>query len=514
MDRDGLLFEDIERRQKKKISSPLNLAYLFPGITTSQVEKVSSVPRDKFIAEIQNRVKVVPIEGKEDSYLYPIIKGEPYYLKKEQPPRDWQIEALLEWVRRDYKGVVEAMTGTGKTFLAIYAISLALRNGRKAIVLVPTIDLFDQWYSLLSAIFQGVNIGRLGNGHKNTLRSSTILISTVQSAASLGESILASEDEWEAWEGKEGEQEEPPKVLVVADECHNYGGDVFSLALLERYEWRLGLSATVGKLDFSYFRNVVYKVSYKEALSDKAISDFKVEFHRIALCDDSMDKYGQVTDELESVTISLSRMLNCPPAALFGRINDLVEPSSYLIFLKNRFLYLYGQQKNFLASNDDKFYHLESLIPTFAGKDRVLVFSQTVASANKAAALLQKKGLVAKSLHAQIPAAQRRDMLSQFKNGKIQVICAPRVLDEGVDVPDVDTAIVLSASRGQRQMIQRLGRIIRASSGKEAKLLVLTCADTIEDPAKGGYKSFVSAVNKVAQVSYMDYDHYASTREA
>jgi RNA polymerase primary sigma factor len=479
------LFEDLDRKREVSITSPSNLVNLFPGITVSQVEKYSKCKAKDFLPNPDIYIDLNP-DDKKASNLYPIIDGDAYSIKKGQPPREWQIEALIEWIKRDHRGVIEAITGTGKTFFAVYAISIALRSDKKVLVIVPTIDLFDQWYSLLSTVFAGISIGKLGNGNKNTLASSSILISTVNSAASIGN--LADDKD----------------VLVVADECHNYGGDVFSLALVENYKWRLGLSATVGKLDTSYFRNVIYKVSYKEALTSNSISTFEIEFHRISLKDKEREEYDKVSSQLAHAEQKLCQYLKCPPAALFARISKLTEVSEVLAILKGRFLYLSSAQKNILSVSQSKFDYLESLIPTFADKEKILVFTQTVRSAQKASDILATNGLVSRAIHAKVPIKQRRELLSQFKNGKIQVICAPRVLDEGVDIPDVDTAFVLSASRSQRQMVQRLGRIIRVGEGKHSKLVILVFEDTIEDPSCGGYGSFIREVKKVARVRFID----------
>jgi hypothetical protein len=58
------------------------------------------------------------------------------------------------------------------------------------------------------------------------------------------------------------------------------------------------------------------------------------------------------------------------------------------------------------------------------------------------------------------------------------------VLDEGIDVPDANLGIVMSASRTRRQMIQRMGRILRRKRpGVGARFVIMFAKDTLEDPA-------------------------------
>src|SRR5262245_31177003 len=63
----------------------------------------------------------------------------------------WQAEALDAWERRGRRGVVEAVTGTGKTMVGVAAVLEQLRGRGQALVLVPTRELQGQWTDVLSA---------------------------------------------------------------------------------------------------------------------------------------------------------------------------------------------------------------------------------------------------------------------------------------------------------------------------------------------------------------------------
>jgi superfamily II DNA or RNA helicase len=58
---------------------------------------------------------------------------------------------------------------------------------------------------------------------------------------------------------------------------------------------------------------------------------------------------------------------------------------------------------------------------------------------------------------------ERLDALQGLEQGRYPAIVANRVLDEGVDLPDVKVAIVIGGSSSPRQATQRLGRILRRS---------------------------------------------------
>ena len=78
--------------------------------------------------------------------------------------------------------------------------------------------------------------------------------------------------------------------------------------------------------------------------------------------------------------------------------------------------------------------------------------------------------------------AERREILQRFRDGTYSRIVAANVLDEGVDVPDANVAVVLSGSGSEREFTQRLGRILRPKAdGGRAVLYELVSAETAEE---------------------------------
>jgi len=141
--------------------------------------------------------------------------------------RPWQTAALESWNKNKRKGLVEAVTGTGKTRLAIAAIAEELQLGGKVAVIVPTVELQRQWFEELDSHFMDIQIGLLGNGNQDELTSCDVLVAIVHSASRYD--LGLQDDEL---------------GLLVADECHRYGAETFSRALEDGFRSRLGLTAT------------------------------------------------------------------------------------------------------------------------------------------------------------------------------------------------------------------------------------------------------------------------------
>ena len=130
-----------------------------------------------------------------------------------------------------------------------------------------------------------------------------------------------------------------------------------------------------------------------------------------------------------------------------------------------------------------KYELLGNLAPAIRDADGALVFTETVRAANHAINRLDP--LVSIDLITGSTARrQRREILDDLRVRRLDAVAAPRVLDEGVDVPDANLGIVMSASRTRRQMIQRMGRILRRKRpGVAARFVIMFAKDTLEDPA-------------------------------
>src|SRR5204862_2759488 len=149
----------------------------------------------------------------------------PWPLRTSREPFPHQTEALETWCRNGSRGVVVLPTGTGKTHLAILAIS---RTARPALVVTPTIDLLNQWYGELLLAF-GEPIGLIGGGHFDL---QPLTVTTYDSAYI----------HLEKWGNRYG--------LLVFDECHHLPGPTYLQAAVGSIApFRLGLTATPERAD-------------------------------------------------------------------------------------------------------------------------------------------------------------------------------------------------------------------------------------------------------------------------
>jgi superfamily II DNA or RNA helicase len=163
------------------------------------------------------------------------------------------------------------------------------------------------------------------------------------------------------------------------------------------------------------------------------------------------------------------------------------------------YLSAFSKRRQVLARANAKFLYLADLAPAIEAADATILFTQTRHAAERAIEVAQQAGIAGESLHAELDPSERQETFDNFREGTSRLIAAPKLLDEGVDVPDADLAIVLASSRSRRQMIQRMGRVIRKKwDGRRARMVIMYIAGTSEDPEEGAHEDFIEFVLSAA----------------
>jgi superfamily II DNA or RNA helicase len=425
--------------------------------------------------------------------------------------RDWQVEALTAW-SRTCRGVVEAVTGTGKTRLALAAIATVLGRGGRALVLVPTLELQAQWARELAALVPEARIGRLGGGGDGDLFSHDVVVATPHSAAAVPVDL-------------------PPATpgLLVADEAHRYGAPTWGAALSEAFSLRLALTATYERGDDGvedvlapYFGEVVYRYDFGRAVADQALAPFRLALVGVELTGPERAQHEQLDARVRALHRELVSGLGMPrdPAARFAAVAAVVADaertgrSGPQVAACREYLAKVRHRREVAAQAAGKLEVCAQVAGALQGR-RTLVFVDTVEQAEQAAGRLTSRGLKAETVHGELPTDRRRIRLHQLRRGELDALVAPRVLDEGIDVPEADVALVLAAFRTRRQLVQRLGRVLRRKrDGRHADLLLLHAVGTGEDPARGGHRDFLDRVGPVAaDVQELPSDEMARLRD-
>jgi superfamily II DNA or RNA helicase len=364
-------------------------------------------------------------------------------------PRPYQLEALKAWRDRGARGVVVLPTGAGKTLVAELAID---DRRRSTLVVTPTLDLVRQWHDGLLATFGG-RIGLIGGGDYEVQP----LTVTTYDSAYLHMDHLGSRF-----------------GLLVFDECHHLPGASYALAArLSLAPFRLGLTATPERGDGreaeldELVGPVVYRKDIVE-LSGHYLADYETVRVSVDLSPAERDEY---TAERE-----IYRGFLRDNAIFMG------SPSGWTEFLirasrseeGRRAFQAYRRQREIAFTAPAKLDYVERLLYQHR-QDRVIVFTQDNATVH----LVSRRFLIPAITH-HTKVRERSEILAGFTDGRYGALATSKVLNEGVDIPAANVAIVMSGSGSVREHVQRLGRILRKGQDKRATLYELVTGGTSE----------------------------------
>jgi len=360
------------------------------------------------------------------------------------PLRPYQETALAAWDAAGRRGIVVLPTGAGKTRTALAAIAT---SGLSALCVVPTRILVAQWREALAAVGP---VGQLADGVHDVQR---VTVATAASARlhahHLGHRF----------------------ALLVADECHHHGGADETLELYAAPA-RLGLTATPPEDPAALDRlrallgPVVFRVGIDE-LGGTWLADFDLV---------------EVPLDLDPAELAVYQVEMAAFKAAYGAWWRTAVERSWAAWVKEASRTEAGraamiawrtarERVRWPAAKDRA---LAALLHTHR-LARTLVFTQD----NTVAYTIARRHLVA-PLTCDVPRAERDHLLRAFADGSLHALVSARVLNEGVDVPAADVAVLTGGSAGSREYVQRIGRVLRPSPGKRALVVELVVRDTFE----------------------------------
>ena len=393
-------------------------------------------------------------------------------------PREYQIEAYENWVKNGYKGLFAMATGTGKTITSLNCLLNTYLESKsyKAIIIVPTVSLVEQWkkecikfnfkniISVSSKVNWSDNLSFFNTASK-LIDTSYIVIVTY---ASFVKPKFQSQFELL-----------PKETILIADEVHNMGSPGLQKILgnihLER---RIGLSATPDrKYDLegnqaieSFFDDkppFIVSFSMEKALELGWLCEYLYYPHIVRLTEREQVEYMKISKQLYMYLDPITKSYQKSP---------IVE---MLLLKRKRIVHkAFNKKEEFKEIVDSEFnkrgnlkytlvYVPEGIENNFevddideeTEEDIILIDEYTKIVSSTDDSIMTKK-FTANS-------KSRDEILKDFETGKIHVLTSMKCLDEGVDVPRSELAIFCSSTGNPRQFIQRRGRVLRLHKDKQ-----------------------------------------------
>lgn len=434
---------------------------------------------EKAQLKVQRLIKKAIHEHKQEvtfTPMFPFAEG----------PREYQKIAFENWKQNKQVGLFAMATGTGKTITSLNCLlEVYKKTGYyKAIILVPTITLVNQWENECKR-FRFNNIIKVYSKRpkwKSDIESlhlqeriyggedkvSYVVIATYASFAKDGAFDLLNSLS--------------SRAMFIADEAHNMGsGGIRKKLPMIRYKRRIGLSATPDRQYddagnnallkfFGAEEKYTYEYSMKEAIEKGVLCRYQYYPHIVRLTDGEMVEYNELSKQIAKYCLG-------------GELDFTNEKLKFLLLARKRIIHKAENKLDiFKQIVTDRFdekgnlkytlvYVPEGIIPDDEGD--IFDVRETITDDPDSDKLIDQYTAVVRDIDDSVTVkkftsgtSERDSILQDFADGKLQVLTSMKCLDEGVDVPRSELAIFCASTGNPRQFIQRRGRILRTHKDK------------------------------------------------
>jgi len=442
------------------------------------------------VSERKGSYKVVPL--KENPPAKP--QSETLQMPSDITLRPHQKRAQHEWFTHSGKGILEMATGSGKTITALAAATNLYKHIGSPLLIVivcPYLHLVSQWIEEAGRF--GLNPLPCAISRTQWEEELSVRIYNLRAKIQPLASIITSNATFSSELFQHQIRKFSSPFLLIVDEVHNFGAEQLRTCLPENAGYRLGLSATPerwfdttgSRALTDYFGSTLVHYTLSEALKEGVLCPYRYYPQLVELTDDEFDLYYELT-------VKIARALEAN--------NKALEEASTGIEA------LLIQRSRLIATAQGKLEVLQSLMAPLRHTTHNLIYcgDGTVETESEKSVerqidavtrlLGRNVGMTVAKYTAETPLSRREELRHQFAQGEVQCLVAIRCLDEGVDIPETRRAFILASSSNPRQFIQRRGRLLRNSPGKQMAEI------------------FDFVVEPPAQFTRLDSPHYALTR--
>ena len=371
--------------------------------------------------------------------------------------RPYQEEAIKNWGENKGHGMYVMATGSGKTITALATVKKLITRVKNAnqplfiLFVLPLKHLLDQWHEEAAEFgFDAIKCYENSLNWREPLNanlSHQLIQKSGVVKAMVTNATLASDNFQRVLKGIK------VPIMIVADEAHNLGSPTYLDALPKNAVYRLGLTATPLRHNdeegtealFDYFGDAVFEFSLEDAISAGFLVKYK---YYPSICEFNYDEYQDYK--------SITTMLKNDEQSKFDADNEMEEllggASNKLIILRKELekLKINNQLQHTLVycgshTDDEGSRQIEKIIDMLG----------------------HELGVKTRKFTASESLDDRKIILDQFARCELDAIVAIKCLDEGVDVPATKQAFVISSTSNPREFIQRRGRVLRRSPGKD-----------------------------------------------
>lgn len=391
---------------------------------------------------------------------------------------DYQDEAITEWQKRDYRGIFDMATGTGKTYTGLGALTTLSKNidhKLAAIIVCPYQHLVEQWVEDILKFNIEPIIGYSESSQKDwqkrlkdAIRDQKLKVRGKEFFCFICTNATFSSDYVQTQLAKIKSD-----TLLMVDEAHNFGAPYLSCLLFDNYKYRLALSATLERHNdeegtaklYDFFGEKCIEYTLDRAIEEKKLTKYKYYPIVVTLTEEELEAYDNLSYEIGK----------CIMKGKNGKMK-----------LSSRGERLALQRSRIVAGARNKVTMLEEVIQPYIHDKHILVYcgatkgleqnqdrsdvdSEDIRQIDMVTDLLGNKlGMDVSQFTSKESVEEREVLKREFSAGDtLKVLIAIKCLDEGVNIPKIKTAFILASTTNPKEYIQRRGRVLRLAEGKE-----------------------------------------------
>jgi len=461
--------EEFERR--KLMVKERHLDDLFQGKSgRTLVRRLNDIEKDY----LKKHRKYKTLEecrsgAKERSNLYKKRRKTDFKLT----PYIYQKQAIDAWKDANYIGMISMPTGVGKTYAALFGIEELLLKGHPILIVVPSSILLNQWKKEIAIIYPDIPVllAGAGNNWRNNPLKRMYISDISKPRIILSTMATASSDDFLTF------VKQTKKLILIADEAHRLGSPVYQKIMNITFFAKMGLSATPMRLyddeGNAFLRKTfgdkpVYNLSLGATVTISEgnevpilghfLSKYNYHFYSVDLTYEEKVDYEEYSEQIRKVF------------AITESTKDTSMKNQY----NKRLNMLLIQRARIAKKAFNKAQIVSSIISeTYSQEGRWIVYCEDEAQLNTITLMLRERfpGTVILKYHSKMKPDEKSRSLTFFEENP-GIIVSIRCLDEGVDIPQADGAIIVASSTNPRQYIQRRGRVLRKAIGKKEATII------------------------------------------
>jgi superfamily II DNA or RNA helicase len=469
-----------------------------PGISVSDFPEVSEAIIQRY--RTSKSVDLSDLENSAEELPEPSEASDEPALNAPRIPewvemRKYQEDAISEWELQGFRGVFDMATGTGKTYTALAAIcrlSEVLGHNLAVVIVCPYQHLVEQWKEDIVAFGMKPIVCYSSSPQKNWRARVKNSVAGFRANAVDRFCIVTTNATFETDFMREQIGKLRGNCLIVVDEAHNFGAEKAMSALPRHFDYRLALSATIERYGdesgtqalFDYFGKKCIEYSLEDAINNNMLTPYYYYPVLVHLDSEELAEYVELSKQI-------SRAIASSPNK---RREDLSDTAKMLLIKRARIV----------AGAHQKIPKLKSVMEPYRDKRHMLVYCgattiqdagyvEGVPTDNEVRQIDAVASVLNNDLHVKAhqftskeSAADRENLKRAFSAGKqMQALVAIRCLDEGVNIPSIETAFILASSTNPKEYVQRRGRVLRKAEGKKFAVIYdfVTLPVPLEDVA-------------------------------